>query len=72
MDPSRQLSVTFPTVVFSPSQGKFYDLYGKDYPAGAMIAWAWAVSRIIDVMEADEGMQFNVSRIGVTACSRNG
>ena len=52
--------------------GKFYDVYGKDHTAGAMMAWAWAVSRIIDVIEDDNNKLFNVKQIGVTGCSRNG
>ena len=34
-------------------QGLFYDLYGSDHPASSMMAWAWGVSRIIDVIESN-------------------
>ena len=38
-----------------------------------MIAWAWGVSRIIDVMEtSDTTGLFNRTAISVTGCSRNG
>ncbi|KAK3945210.1 hypothetical protein QBC46DRAFT_403423 [Diplogelasinospora grovesii] len=51
--------------------GVFYDLYGKDHSAGALMAWAWAVSRIMDVLEATSA-NINPRRIAVTGCSRNG
>ncbi|MFJ6676099.1 cellulose binding domain-containing protein [Actinosynnema sp. NPDC091369] len=52
-------------------QGAFYTLYGNTSPTGLLMAWAWGVSRIIDVIEASGG---NVLRadIGVTGCSRFG
>lgn len=56
----------------SRGKGKFYDLYGSSHNAGAMTAWAWAVSRIIDVIEADTTKKIDVTKIGVTGCSRNG
>ncbi|KAF2004397.1 carbohydrate esterase family 15 protein [Amniculicola lignicola CBS 123094] len=55
----------------SRGKGKFFDLYGSGHSAGALIAWSWAVSRIIDVLETvDTGI--DPKRIGVTGCSRNG
>lgn len=51
--------------------GKFYTLYGSNHSAGAMTAWAWGVSRIIDALETTENTQINVERLGVTGCSRN-
>jgi cell division septation protein DedD len=56
----------------SRGRGIFYDLYGSNHNAGALIAWAWGVSRIIDVLEATPSAQINAARIGVTGCSRNG
>ena len=58
----------------SRGKGKFYELYGAQHSAGALMAWAWAVSRIIDVLEMQDAASalINVSRLGVTGCSRNG
>jgi hypothetical protein len=53
-------------------QGKFYDLYGKSASAGAMITWAWGVSRIIDALELTPSANIDPKRVGVTGCSRNG
>jgi hypothetical protein len=57
----------------SRGKGKFYDLYGSGHSAGALTAWAWGVSRIIDALELTKA-QTNIdpARIGVTGCSRNG
>lgn len=52
--------------------GKFYDLYGADHPAGAMIAWAWGASRLIDALETTPEANIDPDRLGVTGCSRNG
>ncbi|KAG9233579.1 hypothetical protein BJ875DRAFT_442119 [Amylocarpus encephaloides] len=56
----------------SRGSGKFYDLYGRNHNAGATTAWAWGVSRILDVIEADTSKKIDINRIGVTGCSRNG
>lgn len=57
----------------SRGQGKFYNLYGSAHPAGAMAAWAWGVSRIVDALELTAAQTgINPKRIGVTGCSRNG
>jgi hypothetical protein len=56
----------------SRGQGLFYQLYGKDHGAGAMMAWAWGVSRLIDALETTPGTQIDATRLGVTGCSRNG
>lgn len=56
----------------SRGQGKFYTLYGAQHPAGAMIAWAWGVSRLIDALEQTPDANINAQRLGVTGCSRNG
>ncbi|MFC0527768.1 glucuronyl esterase domain-containing protein [Phytohabitans kaempferiae] len=52
-------------------QGAFYTLYGANSSTGILLAWAWGVSRIIDVIQQSGG---NVLRadIGVTGCSRYG
>lgn len=56
----------------SRGQGLFYELYGKEHGAGAMMAWAWGISRLIDALEATPGAQIDPERLGVTGCSRNG
>jgi hypothetical protein len=57
----------------SRGRGKFYDLYGSGHSAGALTAWAWGVSRILDALELTRS-QTNIdpARVGVTGCSRNG
>jgi hypothetical protein len=57
----------------SRGQGKFYTLYGSGHSAGAMMAWAWGVSRIIDALELTASTnRIDTTRVGVTGCSRNG
>jgi len=55
----------------SNKQGAFYSIYGSSSSTGLLMAWAWGVSRIIDVIEQSGG---NILRtdIGVTGCSRFG
>jgi hypothetical protein len=52
--------------------GKFYDLYGSGHSAGALMAWAWGVSRLIDALEKTPTANIDPTRLGVTGCSRNG
>lgn len=52
--------------------GKFYDLYGSDHSAGALTAWAWGVSRIIDALESTPDVGIDPTRVAITGCSRNG
>src|SRR5215510_5109808 len=52
--------------------GKFYDLYGSGHSAGALMAWAWGVSRLIDAIEKSPAANIDPTRLGVTGCSRNG
>src|SRR5690606_39676002 len=52
--------------------GKFYTLYGSNHGAGAMTAWAWGVSRLIDALEKTPSANIDASRLGMTGCSRNG
>ena len=40
--------------------------------AGAMTAWAWGTSRIIDILSEDPNKLIDVGRLAVTGCSRNG
>lgn len=56
----------------SRGRGKFYTLYGSGHSAAATTAWAWGVARIIDVLETVQNSRINLSRLGVTGCSRNG
>ncbi|KZL87438.1 carbohydrate esterase family 15 protein [Colletotrichum incanum] len=56
----------------SRGKGKFYELYGSGHSAGALMAWSWAVSRIIDALESTPSVGIDPTRIGVTGCSRNG
>lgn len=55
----------------SRGQGKFYQLY-PDHPAGALMAWAWGASRLIDALERTPEANLDPRRVGVTGCSRNG
>lgn len=52
--------------------GAFYDLYGSDSSTGALVAWAWAVSRVIDVLENSGADTIDVRALGITGCSRFG
>ena len=56
----------------SRGKGKFYELYGEDHTAGALMAWAWGISRIIDALETTPAAGIDPHRLGVTGCSRNG
>jgi len=56
----------------SRGRGKFFTLYGANHSAGALMAWAWGVRRIIDALEITPAAKIDLSHIGVTGCSRNG
>lgn len=53
-------------------KGKFYDLYGTQSTTGLLVAWAWGVSRIIDVIEQSGGTILRADGMGVSGCSRFG
>ncbi|WP_245641991.1 glucuronyl esterase domain-containing protein [Nonomuraea candida] len=53
-------------------QGAFYTLYGASSGTGVLAAWAWGVSRIIDVIEQAGGAVLRADGTGVTGCSRYG
>jgi hypothetical protein len=53
-------------------QGAFYSIYGSTSSTGLLAAWAWGVSRIIDVIEQSGGAVLNADAMGVTGCSRYG
>jgi hypothetical protein len=52
-------------------QGAFYSIYGSSSSTGLLVAWAWGVSRIIDVIEQSGGI-LKADAMGVTGCSRYG
>lgn len=52
--------------------GLFYDLYGADHSAGALMAYTWAISRLIDVLEKHPESRIKTSRLGVAGCYRDG
>ncbi|KAG9569372.1 hypothetical protein KCU71_g603, partial [Aureobasidium melanogenum] len=56
----------------SRGQGKFFELYPELTSDGAMTAWAWGVSRILDVLETLPDTTINPKKVAVTGCSRNG
>ncbi|MEV6866198.1 RICIN domain-containing protein [Streptosporangium subroseum] len=53
-------------------QGAFYSIYGATSSTGLLMAWAWGVSRIIDVIEQSGGTILRADATGVTGCSRFG
>jgi hypothetical protein len=53
-------------------QGAFYSIYGATSSTGLLAAWAWGVSRIIDVIEQSGGSILKADAMGVTGCSRYG
>ncbi|HEY4158940.1 MAG TPA: hypothetical protein VGM29_12615 [Polyangiaceae bacterium] len=63
------MAVQTPT---SRGMGKFYTMFGADHPAGAMIAWTWGVSRLIDALQTTPDAQIDTTHLAVTGCSRNG
>ena len=73
--PSGVAKITFSAIEASGGSGAktgpFYTFYGSNHPAGYMVAQAWQVSRIIDLLEQNPGT-IDPYRIGLTGCSRNG
>jgi hypothetical protein len=53
-------------------QGAFYSLYGPSSGTGLLAAWAWGVSRMIDVIQQSGGSVLKADALGVTGCSRYG
>lgn len=56
----------------SRGKGKFFDLYGSNYDAGALITWAWGADRLIDALEMTPDAKIDPTKLGVTGGSRNG
>ena len=52
--------------------GKFYDMYGSNHSAGALMAWAWGMDRLIDAIEKTPAANIDPKRLGATGCSRWG
>nr|WP_218920438.1 hypothetical protein [Lentzea guizhouensis] len=53
-------------------QGAFYSVHGSASSTGLLLAWAWGVSRMIDVIEQSGGTILKADAVGVTGCSRYG
>jgi hypothetical protein len=53
-------------------QGAFYSIYGSSSSTGLLLAWAWGVSRIIDVIAQSDGSILKADATAVTGCSRFG
>lgn len=56
----------------SRNLGKFFTLHPQAQGAGALVGWAWGVSRLIDAIELGGLPAVDARRLGVTGCSRNG
>jgi hypothetical protein len=56
----------------SAKRGVYYTIYGSTSSTGLLAAWAWGVSRIIDVIAASGGTVVKPTGVGVTGCSRFG
>lgn len=56
----------------SRGSGSFYKLYGSNHSAGALMAWAWGISRVIDALAVTPEAGIDVHHLGVTGCSRWG
>jgi hypothetical protein len=53
-------------------QGAFYSIYGSTSGTGLLMAWAWGVSRLIDVVAQSDGSVLKADAMAVTGCSRYG
>jgi hypothetical protein len=56
----------------SPKQGAFYTANPDRQDTGMLAAWAWGVSRLLDVFEASGASIIDPKSVGVTGCSRSG
>lgn len=58
---------------YSPNKvGAFYTVNPDRQDTGMLLAWAWGVSRLIDVIEASGASIIDPTGIGVHGCSRSG
>ncbi|HEX2958378.1 MAG TPA: hypothetical protein VHO70_16200 [Chitinispirillaceae bacterium] len=71
--PSGVAKITFSAIEggSGDKKGPFYTFYGSNHPAGYLIAQAWQISRIIDLLEQNPTI-IDPYRIALTGCSRNG
>jgi endo-1,4-beta-xylanase len=53
-----------------PRAGGIYELFGDKIDCGALMAWAWCVSRVIDALQSENNI--DVQKIIVTGHSRYG
>src|SRR5688572_19958801 len=56
----------------NPKTGAFYTVNPDHADTGMLVAWAWGVSRMIDVLEASDAQLIDAKAIGVHGCSRSG
>jgi hypothetical protein len=56
----------------NPKIGAFYSANPDRPDTGMLAAWAWGVSRIIDVLEQSDSQLIDPRAIGVHGCSRSG
>jgi hypothetical protein len=58
----------------SRGKGLFYELFPDTSPqaAGALMAWAWGASRIMDVLTSTDDTGIDATHVGVVGCSRWG
>jgi len=56
----------------NPKIGAFYTANPDRPDTGMLAAWAWGVSRIIDVLEQSDSQLIDPRAIGVHGCSRSG
>jgi hypothetical protein len=61
----QQLAAQFPGRGDQP----YNQVFGAGTPAGAIIAWAWGISRVIDALEQVPEAGIDTSHIAVTGCS---
>ena len=52
--------------------GGLYQLFGSDIDTGVLMAWAWAHSRLIDVLEIQDYPEIDLGKIAMTGHSRYG
>ncbi|WP_437586181.1 glucuronyl esterase domain-containing protein [Sorangium sp. So ce1000] len=56
----------------SNRSGGIFSKFHGSAESGALIAWAWGASRIIDALESTPDAQIDPKRLAITGCSRNG